>query len=79
MDKINDIEQEIQSDNYERLEEIADAIESLTDCLKEQESMIEIDDDDEENLNPLPKPVPDLIADNTSVSELQQRDRNTKK
>ena len=30
--KINDIEQEIQSDNYERLEEIADAIESLTDC-----------------------------------------------
>ena len=77
--KINDIEQEIQSDNYERLEKIADAIESLTDCLKEQESMIEIDDDDEENLNPLPKPVPDLIADNTSVSELQQRDRNTKK
>ena len=52
--------------------------ESLTDCLNEQDSMIEIDND-EENLNPLPNPSPNLIADNTSVSELQQRDGNTKK
>ena len=32
--------QEMQSDNYERLEKIADAIASLTDCLKEQKRNI---------------------------------------
>ena len=98
MEKVIDIGHELQHEDKERMEKIADVIECLTDYMnKEDKSKREIDDDeenlnedmnedrskrkidDEENLIPLPSPFPNLIADNTSVSELQQRDRNTKK